>query len=200
MPFDPTILICVNFLRKSAPGTTVECWKRHCAEENAQQTNRNPARHTTTGTLWRHRDVPAYHTGTCKQVLPLAWAIRFSNSRYVWWTWSTVGSSRHARGKLIYESVHTTKYKSTTICSHLRVVRIYYLFGRLLNKPVCVKHNKNRRLRFQWYKQFARVRIYDLSGRFLTCAPRRSIVLQFMLTPVPYHNFFSSLILLFIYV
>ena len=38
--------------------------------------------------------------------------------------------------------------------------------------------------------------------RLLTCAPRRSIVLQFfdMLTPVPYHHFFSSLILLFIYV
>ena len=41
--------------------------------ENARQTNRNPAGHTTTGISWRHRDQPAYPTGTCKQELPLFW-------------------------------------------------------------------------------------------------------------------------------
>ena len=60
----------VNFLRKAAPSTTDGCWKWHRAGENARQTNRNPARHTTTGILWRHRDIPAYPAGTRKQVLP----------------------------------------------------------------------------------------------------------------------------------
>ena len=60
----------VNFLRKGSIGTTHECCEWHCVGENAPQTNRNPARHTTTGILWRHRDMPAYPTGTCKQVLP----------------------------------------------------------------------------------------------------------------------------------
>ena len=65
------ILACVIILRKAAPGTADECWKWHHAGENAWQTNGNPARHTIAGILWRHRDIPAYPAGTCKQVLPL---------------------------------------------------------------------------------------------------------------------------------
>ena len=55
----------VNFLRKAAPGTTDECWKWHCAGENAQKINRNPARHTTAGILWRHRDITPGHANKC---------------------------------------------------------------------------------------------------------------------------------------
>ena len=62
---------CILALRKRAPGTTDKCWKWHHVGENAWQTNRNPARHTTVGILWRHRDISACPAGTCKQVLPL---------------------------------------------------------------------------------------------------------------------------------
>ena len=71
--FGLTILTytCVNFLHKGAPGTTDYSWKWHRAGENAPQTNQNPARHTTAGILWRHRDIPVYPAGTYKQVLPV---------------------------------------------------------------------------------------------------------------------------------
>ena len=61
---------CILALRKRASGTTDKCWKWHHAGENARQTNMTTARHTTVGMLWRHRDIPAYPAGTCKQVLP----------------------------------------------------------------------------------------------------------------------------------
>ena len=44
---------------------------RNCLEI-AGQTNQNPARHTTAGILWRHRDIPVYPAGTYKQVLPFS--------------------------------------------------------------------------------------------------------------------------------
>ena len=79
MHFGQAILTytCVNFLRKKAPGTTDECWKWHHAGENdiMRQTNRKPAWHTTAGILWYHRNIPAYLTGTRKQVLPECFAI-----------------------------------------------------------------------------------------------------------------------------
>ena len=62
---------CVNFIRKGVPGTTDECWKWHRVGENALQTNRNPAQHTTSGIFWHHHDIPAYPAGTCKQMLPV---------------------------------------------------------------------------------------------------------------------------------
>ena len=69
------ILACRSW-RIKASISTDECWKWHRAGENARQTNRNPARHTTAGILWRHRDIPAYPAGTCKQVLPVTTAAK----------------------------------------------------------------------------------------------------------------------------
>ena len=88
--------------------------------------------------------------------------------------------SKKKKYKWINSKVSSTKYRQ------------FYLRHHVFNKGM-----GNEQIIYEIYFN----RISNVLSS-LTCAPRRSIVLQFfdMLTPVPYHHFFSSLILFFIYV